>query len=136
MLPESIRLIIREEQARQGGRFINVGIDDYLAKLDAHAELVADFIEDRCRGFVAYYCNDRVSKTAFVTLVLVNPLDRGQGLGQALIKFVLSVAKTRGFIACRLEVHASNRVAFEMYESLGFMHVDTKGEMNSLEVVL
>jgi ribosomal protein S18 acetylase RimI-like enzyme len=136
MLPESIKLIIREEQTRQDGRFINIEMEDYLVKLDAKAEIVADFIEDRCRGFVAYYCNNFDSKIAFITLILVNPLDRGQGLGQALTAFVLNVAKSRGFKACRLEVHKANQLAYDMYKSNGFTFVSTRDDMCLLEVVL
>jgi len=77
MLPKSIRSLIVEEQARQGGRFVEgVELEEYLTKLGEHAEVLADSIGDRCRGFVAYYCNELTTKQAYITLVLVDPRRR------------------------------------------------------------
>lgn len=136
MLPDSIKVLIHEEQVRQDGCFIKIDLDTYLVKLDANAEIVADFIDGRCRGFVAYYCNDMNTKHAFITLVLVDPQDRGLGLGQALTKFVLSVARYRGFKVCRLEVNKANQIAYDMYLDQGFYLLEDRGEMCLLEVVL
>lgn len=137
MLPDSIKSLILEEQERQGGRFVQgVDMDIYLAKLGAKAEIVSDSIGGRCRGFVAFYCNDIETKKAFITLVMVDPSDRGLGIGKALVAYVLSVAKQRGFIACGLEVSKSNQVAYNMYLSQGFQLVEERGEMYRLEVSL
>ena len=136
MLPDSIKVLILEEQVRQDGRFINIDLDSYLIKLDANAEIVADFIDGRCRGFAAYYCNDETAKRAFITLVLVDPQDRGLGLGQALTAFVLNISKSRGFNVCRLEVNKSNQVAYKIYQAQGFYLVEDRGETYLLEVAL
>jgi len=136
MLPNSIKTIILNEQARQDGQFIKVNLFEYLAKLEANAEIVADFIDGRCRGFVAYYCNDMQTKIAFITLVLVDPQDRSLGLGQALTTFVLNIAKLRGFRTCRLEVNKTNQVAYNMYLSRGFYWVEDRGEMCLMEIEL
>jgi ribosomal protein S18 acetylase RimI-like enzyme len=137
MLSDSIKSLILEEQACQKGRFIqNIDMEMYLDKLDANAEIVSDSIGGRCRGFVAFYCNDVYTKKAFITLILVDPRDRGLGLGKALVEFVLSVAKHRGFISCRLEVSRKNQVAYNMYLSQGFHLVEDRGEIYLLEVDL
>jgi ribosomal protein S18 acetylase RimI-like enzyme len=137
MLSDSIKSLILEEQACQEGRFIQNGdMEMYLDKLGAKAEIVSDSIGGRCRGFVAFYCNNMDTKKAFITLVLVDPRDRGLGLGKALMEFVLSVAKHRGFIACGLEVSKNNQVAYNMYLSQGFQLVEDRGEMCLLEVGL
>lgn len=136
MLFNSIKTLILKEQSRQNGQFIKVELDAYLAKLEANAEIVSDVIDGRCRGFVAYYCNDVQTKIAYITLVLVDPQDRGLGLGQALTAFVLSIAKYRGYMACRLEVNKANQVAYNMYLSNGFSLVEDRGEMYLLEVIL
>ena len=137
MLPEPVIRLIREEQARQQGRFIqNVDLDAYLAKLATRAEIVSYCVGDRCRGVMAFYCNDRETKRAYITLLLVSPLDRGMGIGRALVAFVLNTAKRRGFTACRLEVDRNNRVAYEFYRSQGFSLVESRGEKDLLEVTL
>jgi ribosomal protein S18 acetylase RimI-like enzyme len=137
MLSDSITALIREEQARQDSSFIeDVDLDGYLAKLDAHAEIVSDSVAGRCRGFVAFYCNDLNTKQAFITLVLVDPRDRGQGLGRTLVTRALDVARNRGFISCRLEVSKRNQVAHSMYLSQGFRVVEERSHKYLLEIGL
>lgn len=137
MLPEAITSLILEEQARQNGHFIEgVNVDAYLMKLGTKAEIVSDSIAGRCRGVVAFYCNDRNLNKAFITLVLVNPNDRGLGIGSALVAYVLSTAKRREFTGCRLEVCKSNHIANKMYQSQGFHFVEDRGGKRLLEVDL
>jgi len=137
MLPDSITSLILEEQARQEFRFIeDVDVDPYLAKLGEKSEIVSDFLSGRCRGFVAFYCNDMSTKQAFITLVLVDPRDRGRGIGRSLVGCVLDMAKRRGFTSCRLEVAKRNDVAHAMYLSLGFRVVEDRADKYLLEIAL
>jgi ribosomal protein S18 acetylase RimI-like enzyme len=137
MLSDSIKSLILEEQARQDSRFIEgVDLDVYLAKLGDAAEIVSDSVAGRCRGLVAFYCNDMTTKRAFITLVLVDPRDRGLGLARALVAFVLTVAKRRGFLSCRLEVHKQNETAYNMYLSLGFRVAEDRVHRYLLEIDL
>jgi ribosomal protein S18 acetylase RimI-like enzyme len=137
MLPDSIRSLILEEHAHQDSHFIEgVDIDLYLAKLADKAEIVSDSLSGRCRGFVAFYCNDMTTKQAYITLVLVDPRDRGLGLGRALVALVLNVAKSRGFTSCRLEVSKRNQAAHDMYVSQGFRLVEDRPNTYLLEIDL
>jgi ribosomal protein S18 acetylase RimI-like enzyme len=136
MLHESIRSLILAEQARGGGFIEDVDLDTYLAKLGASAEILSDIIAGRCRGFVAFYCNDTATRQAYITLVLVDPQDRGTGLGGALVSGVLEIARRRGFTSCRLEVATRNTAAHAIYLSLGFRVVEERGHKNLLEIAL
>ena len=137
MLWDSITSLILEEHERQGRRLVEgVELDVYLAKLDEKAEFVSDSVSGRCRGFVAFYCNDHATKQAFITLVIVDPRDRGLGIGRALVACVLDVAKRRGFTSCRLEVAKRNEVAHAMYRSLGFRVVEDRSHKDLLEIGL
>jgi ribosomal protein S18 acetylase RimI-like enzyme len=137
MLPEPVRLLILEEQARQDNRFLeDVDLDAYLIKLSGRAEILSDSIDRRCRGFVAFYCNDEATKQAFITLVLVDPRDRGLGIGPALVTCVLDITKRRGFTSCRLEVARRNEAAHAMYRSLGFRVVEERGPKDVMEIAL
>ena len=134
MITDAIKTLILEEQQRQAGRFIDApDLDGYLQKLDARAEILSDTEGSRCRGFVAYYCNDQSTRRAFITLVLVAPQDRGSGLGKALVLGVLEICRQRGFASCRLEVRADNGAALAMYQSLGFAPVGERGSTQILE---
>ena len=137
MINTSVASLIRDEHARTAGGFIGVpDLDEYLAKLEETAEFVSDSTTNRCRGFVAFYCNDLVTRQAYITLVLVSPVDRGVGLGRTLVDQVLAIARQRGFVACRLEVNASNGVAYAMYRALGFEFLEDRGRSHLLEVKL
>lgn len=137
MLCESIRALILGERERQGADFIQgVDLDAYLAKLEEKAEILADSIAGRCRGFVAFYCNNLATQQAYITMVLVDPDDRGAGLGKWLVASVLETAKRRGFTSCRLEVAERSDVAYAMYLSLGFRVVERRDRTFLLEVAL
>lgn len=136
-LPDPISALIREEQARQNGLFVeHVDLDAYLAKLAERAEIVSDCMDGRCRGLVAYYCNDLATRQAFITLVLVAPADRGAGLGTALVGCVLNIARQRGFASCRLEVARRNQGAFDLYRAQGFGVIDEGADRYLLEIGL
>lgn len=137
MLCDSIKSLILEEYGRQGSGFVEgVDLDLYVAKLGEKAEIVSDFIAGRCRGFVAFYCNDMNTKQAYITLVLVDPRDRGLGLGKSLVASVLEMARRRGFSSCRLEVARRNELANAMYLSMGFRMVEDRAQKLLLEIGL
>lgn len=134
MLTEPVRALIIDEQARQSGRFIEgVDLQVYLKKLDAHAEIVSEADGGRCRGFVAFYCNNLETRRAFITLVLVAPQDRATGLGRTLVSRVLDICRGRGFSACGLEVRSDNTAAIAMYAGLGFVAAGERDGRQILE---
>ncbi len=57
---------------------------------------------------------------AHVTTLMISPEYRGNGYGKLLISEVLLQAKEAGMTCATLEVRASNSVAIQLYESLGF----------------
>jgi ribosomal protein S18 acetylase RimI-like enzyme len=124
----------RAEQARDSAFVATDDFDAYLAKLADKAECVADYSGGRCRGFVAFYCNDSRASRAYITLVLVDPRDRGQGIGRLLVQQVIDVAKSRGFASCALEVASSNTAAQAMYRGLGFQPRLARDGKDLLEV--
>lgn len=137
MISDQIKSLILEEQPRQGGHFVrNVDMDTYLAKLGEKAEIVSDVIDGHCRGFVVFYCNDVNTRKAFITFVMVDPRDRGVGIGQALVDFVFSVARSKGFNSCQLEVSKSNQPAYNLFRSKGFQLVEDRGEIYLMEADL
>ena len=138
MLTEQMTSLIRSEQARQAGRFIETAdVDAYLQKLDARADVVsASAADGRCRGLVAFYCNDAGTLRAFITLVVVDPRDRGTGLGRELVSQALATMKGRGFTSCRLEVAKDNSTAHDLYTSMGFRSIDERAGKDVMETAL
>jgi len=109
---------------------------DYARKLATHAELISWVDQGRLGAFVALYGNDPAGKDAFITMVIVAPSFRGQGLASGLVVAALSMLKVRGFARCRLQVHQQNAPALRMYERLGFRRVGGSGEFVSMELAL
>jgi len=137
MLPDAIRTLIEDEQHRQGGHLVEgIDLDQYLKKLGECAELLSDSVAGRCRGFVAFYCNDESTRQAYITMVLVAPEYRRLGIASALVSCVLTLARRRGFTTCRLEVAESNVGAYSVYTALGFVLVERRGPRQLLEVRL
>jgi len=58
--------------------------------------------------------------------VAVRPECRGQGVGQALLRFVLRLGGTLGARRATLEVRRSNVAALKLYERLGFQVAGTR----------
>lgn len=136
MLPDSIKSLVRAEHRQDEGFLGGVDVETYLTKLDRHAEFVSDHAGDRCRGFVAFYCNDQSTKMAYITLVLVDSRDRRSGLGRALVNQVIEVARRRGFRTCRLEVANDNFAAVRLYEGLGFATIEARSGKVLMETAL
>ena len=137
MLDPSVRALIVAEQARQHDRFIEgVDLGAYLDKIGSRAEILTVSGEGRCRGVVAYYCNDISTQRGFITLVLVSPLDRGAGIGKSLVSCSLAHMKSLGLTACRLEVADHSPEARALYDSLGFRTIEARTGRVIMEVTL
>ncbi len=134
---ESVEALIREEQLASKGNFINrINIEDYLDKIRSKAEFLTYYVKGECKGFVAFYCNDPFKKNAFITLVLVSPRLRGQGISKVLLSGVLSFCKLREFKNCSLEVQKNNFSAMKVYRNLGFEIVEEDEEKYIMKVAL
>lgn len=131
-IPKKILDLIREEQIRQGGNFISNEIE-YLEKLASKAELVSHEASGECLGFVFFYCNDSLSYSSYITLIMVSQASRNSGIGTALVRYVLSLTAQRGFKACRLEVWKDNIKAINLYKSMGFIELEDRGDKYLLE---
>jgi ribosomal-protein-alanine N-acetyltransferase len=136
-ITDAMVALIHDEQERSAGRFIEGReVGAYLAQLAQRADIVSDFDGDRCRGFIAVYCNNQTTRKAFITLVLVNPLDRGAGVGRALLGRVLDLVKQRGFVSCGLEVAKDNAAALDLYRSSGFRDIEDRGGKLLMEITI
>lgn len=132
-----VDFLVRSEQAAQGGRLVQgISIDEYLVKIKEKAEFLFHYIDGRCAGFVAFYCNDRRAEQAFITLLLVSPEFRGMKVASNLLEGVLSIARSRGFASCQLEVNDDNYPALHLYEKFGFRSTLSEGTKLKMIYVL
>ncbi|UXY14481.1 GNAT family N-acetyltransferase [Chitiniphilus purpureus] len=108
---------------------LHTNLEDYLKKIDANAEIIVHDAPGQCAGLTFFYCNDMVAKRCFVSMLIVSPAYRRQGIARSMLGYVMSIAVARGFKTCELEVKQCNRAAIDLYDGLGFVAVqqrDTK----------
>lgn len=127
MLYDKIGSMIKAEALSLGVAFIDVkNLDEYVKKIEGKAEFLVHLHEGKCVGFVAFYANNFVTREAFITMVLVDEKMRGKKIASSLVKAVLQRVKDIGFEKCSLEVKKLNANAIKLYESLGFIIIETK----------
>lgn len=124
-IPEEILILIRNEQASQNGNFIP-DEKNFFKKLSDKAELVVHNSSIGCSGFVFFYCNDPLNFSSFITLLMVAPDARKNGIGAALVHYVLTLTKQKNFSCCRLEVKKENIAAVSLYQSMGFQLIEDR----------
>ncbi|MDD3415820.1 MAG: GNAT family N-acetyltransferase [Lachnospiraceae bacterium] len=78
------------------------------------------YINDEIAGFTATYCNDKVEKVAFLSMIIVCDQFQQNGLGGLLLQHLLGDCKNNGMEQLRLEVDQNNKNAIAFYKKNGF----------------
>jgi len=68
-------------------------------------------------GYCGMYCSFEEGE---ITNVAVAPAEHNQGIGRAMMKYLLRQARQNGITRSLLEVRISNKSAIHLYRSLGF----------------
>ncbi len=72
---------------------------------------------DAIVGYCGLYCSFGEGE---ITNVAVIPTEHNQGIGRAMMEYLLNQAQERGITRIVLEVRISNKNAIHLYSSLGF----------------
>ena len=97
-----------------------VVIEDYAAKLARHATRLEAWDGALLVGLVAVYCNNPEGGAAYISSVSVAQDHERRGIGAALVRRAIDVARVRGFARVSLEVGLHNASALALYTRLGF----------------
>ncbi|WP_416137143.1 GNAT family N-acetyltransferase [Halomonas sp. HK25] len=117
----NIGRLTRDEQASQAGALLrDVDLDAYLDKLMTRADVAVLEVERHCRGFCAFYTYEPALGVAFITLFLVAPDVRRNGMARGLLEVVAASALQRGFRYLTLRVRDDNAPAIRFYLGQGF----------------
>ncbi len=68
-------------------------------------------------------CAWLIGDEAHIINLMVHPAQRRQGLGHALVQAVIAQAQALGLKWATLEVRASNTIAIQLYQNLGFQEL-------------
>ena len=76
--------------------------------------------ENEFIGFAIFYCNDKITKIGYLTLISVNDKYLHKGIGNDLLKLCIEKCKLCGMKQLKLEVYRNNKNAFKFYIKNGF----------------
>lgn len=92
-------------------------------KKEGNEFYVAETGDGEMAGYVWWGVSQRPFsgiKIGWIYDIEVLPSYRGRGVGEALMRHVLGVSRSRGFYQTGLMVNEKNRAAWSLYEKLGF----------------
>lgn len=102
MLDNLLKMAEQENILQNNGFLPKSSSGGYWEKLKQKAEFNIHVLGGVSTGFVAFYCNNNVSKEAFISLIMVAYEFRGKKIGSGLVDYVLSISRLRGFLSCSL----------------------------------
>lgn len=92
----------------------------FAEKFAAHGVVLILPGETGPAAFAAFYCNDRQTKQAYLSMLAVDPACRRQGCGMKMLKAVADYCRSEGMRTLELEVARTNRAAISLYRKMGF----------------
>ena len=107
-------------------------LKDYAKKLSESAVVDIVSLENNIAGFSAYYCNDSVSKQAFLTQIAVADACRGMNIGNILLNTCIETSKQKGMEKLICEVDNINVGAILFYKKRGFTFLKKASEDSQL----
>ena len=85
-------------------------------------------------GFAAFYCNDKINRIGYLSMIAVLPNMRKNGVGQSILCFVEKYSLQNGMYVIKLEVKKSNNTAQRFYMKNGY-RIMTEASDDSLYLV-
>lgn len=99
-------------------------LDELISKKDLAIVVVRD--SDQIVGMGSLYVIQKIGKlNAYIEDVIVDSGYRGQGLGERVVRQLLTIAKEKGVRGVTLTSRSHRIAAHKLYEKLGFKTVDT-----------
>jgi len=94
--------------------------EDYARKLAENAVVYIISLEDNIIGFAACYCNEILTKQAYLAQIAVHDAYRGLHIGGELLELCIESARQKGMKKLILEVDDDNIAAHRLYEKYKF----------------
>lgn len=113
-----------------------VRIDEYAAKVAAHAMRLEAWHREQLVGLVAMYCNDLQGRAAFITSVSVVQEWARHGIAQELLGQCAGRAHCAGMERIVLEVATTNLAAVSLYRKIGYVTRVAEGDSIKMELKL
>lgn len=118
-IPDAVAL----DQLCLGGMWTE---DGYRREVDSPNSDLWVLTDPMVPGLLALGCLWSILDEAHITLLLVHPDHRQQGLGTAILRALLQSARERGLSWATLEVGVTNVAAIALYHKFGFETIGTR----------
>ena len=87
-------------------------------------------------GYIAFYCNDIITRCAFISMIIIDNAYQGIGYGRRLLDAAIIISKNNNMKKIQLCVSKSNTKAQSFYCALGFRSVSSDGDDLLVEKIL
>lgn len=128
-----VKLLTKMNDPEKGISRLGV-IPAYADRLLKNAAIVTYYEHQELVGFIGYYKNDLITKTAFLSMLVLDEKFQGRGIGKNLLQFSIDDVKKQGFTSYGLEVLKSNSKAIKLYKSLKFEITADRNEVWLMEM--
>ena len=107
---------------KENNHFISedINLSNYVEKLIKYAIIYVLVKNKNVIGMVAFYANDMLKKTAFISSIGIKKEFTGQSLGVNLLLKACKISKERMMTNIYLQVHKENLIAIAFYKKNGF----------------
>lgn len=103
---------------------MRVDIPDYASKLIKKARLFGFKVDEQLSALIAFYCNDVVTKNAYISYLAVSPACTGRGIASKLLETCFEKCIEENMQAIYVKTEFNNRKAIKLYEKSGFTRVE------------
>lgn len=97
-----------------------IDIIPFANKLFKNSEIFGAYDDSIFCGFIAFYCNDFISKSAYISIILLSQQYRKMGIGSKLLESVISYTTKIGMKTVMLEMRIDNIAGSNTYKKFGF----------------
>lgn len=116
--PQMLSAVLELDQLCFGGLWT---LEGYQRELESpNSDLISLSMPVTPVALLGIGCMWTILEEAHITLLAVHPDYQRQGLGQALLLALLTIACDRGLERATLEVRATNQPALALYQKFGF----------------
>lgn len=137
--------LVRKEKIEEviyqfDGVFINrvterPNFNDMMNKITEKANVLVAVCNNEIVGFCAFYMNDFITNTIYISLIAVDKKCQGKHIGTQMMNYIKSAGQVNGFEKIRLEVDDENAQGTIFYIQNGFVY-ETRASDDSGYMIL
>lgn len=93
---------------------------ELASKFENNANFFGIFLDEEVVGYIAFYSNDLINKTSYISQIVVDNNYRNNGLGNILLKKCINISKASNMKYIELMVYKNNESAIRFYKKNNF----------------